>query len=74
MSQLSHEVYNQGSGNVKYAFAEYPSIKIYKESEGSSWGNHLLFGDYIKILDTTIQNGRVKAKSRNTTGWVKLIK
>ncbi|HEX9827457.1 MAG TPA: hypothetical protein VGA80_12740 [Flavobacteriaceae bacterium] len=72
MSQLSNTKYNNGPYNTKYAFAEYPSIKIYKESTGNGWGNHLLFGDYIKITDTNIVNGRVKAKSRNTNGWVKI--
>jgi beta-lactamase superfamily II metal-dependent hydrolase len=71
MSQLSTSKYAV-KGNTNYAFATYPDAKIYKESTGSKWGNHLLFGDYIRILDTTIVNGRVKARSRNTTGWVKV--
>ncbi len=72
MEQLAEDKYNKGSYRKKYAYAEYPSIKIYKSSEGRSWGNHLLFGDYIKILDTTIVNDRVYARSRNTNGWVKV--
>ena len=72
MAELSNTKFNLGSRNTKYVFAEYPSIKVYKESTGSSWGNHLLFGDYIKILDTEIVNNRVYAKSRGTSGWVKV--
>ncbi|WP_435182337.1 ComEC/Rec2 family competence protein [Cellulophaga omnivescoria] len=72
MTHLSEDAYNIGSYKRKYAFAEYPSVKIYKSSDGRSWGNHLLFGDYIKILDTKIVNNRVFARSRNTNGWVKV--
>lgn len=72
MSSLSKNKYNTGVNGNNYSFASYPSVKIYKESAGSKWGNHLLFGDYIKILDTEIINGRVSAKSRNTKGWVKV--
>ena len=70
MAELSPIKYNIGYRQSKYAFAEYPSIKIYKTRTGKSWGNHLLFGDYIKIRDTAIKNGRVLAYSRGTTGWV----
>ena len=72
MTHLSEDLYNKSKYNTKYAFAEFPSIKIYKKSTGSSWGNHLLFGDYIKILQTDIVNNRVLARSRNTRGWVKI--
>lgn len=72
MAELQQSHYNIGKYNTKYTFAEYPSIKIYDNSSGSGWGNHLLFGDYIKIKDTQIVNGRVQAKSRNTDGWVKV--
>ena len=72
MAELQEKFYNLGKYNTKYTFAEYPSIKILKKSTGNSWGNHLLFGDYIKIVDTNIVNGRVKAKSRGTVGLVKV--
>lgn len=55
-----------------YCFASYPSVKIYKKPTGSSWNEHLLFGDYIKILDPEINNKRVYARSRNSNGWVKV--
>lgn len=70
MAQLSRRKYNTDENNINFSFAEYPSIKIYADSTGSVWKNHLLYGDYIKILDTEIKDGRVRAKSRNTTGWV----
>jgi beta-lactamase superfamily II metal-dependent hydrolase len=70
MAELLPSKYNIGYQQVKYAFAEYPSIKVYKSHTGKVWGNHLLFGDYIKIKDTEIKNGRVPAYSRGSTGWV----
>jgi beta-lactamase superfamily II metal-dependent hydrolase len=57
-------------GKVKFAFIDFPSAKIYKETTGSSWYNHLLFGDYVKILDDNIVDGRVYARSRGSNGWV----
>ena len=70
MEQLSKGLYNLGKYKTKYTFAEYPSIKLYKKSMGRSWYNHLLFGDYIKILNTDIIDNRVRVKSRNSYGWV----
>lgn len=71
MAKLSNTRYNR-VGQTMYAFAEFPSAKIYKKSTGSSWGNHLLFGDYVKILNDEIVNNRVYARSRNTNGWMKV--
>ncbi len=72
MSQLDNTHYNQGPNETLYTFAGYPSIKIYKSETGNAWVNHLLFGDYIRIKSLDIVNGRVKAKSRNRNGWVKV--
>jgi len=72
MSHLDNTRYNQGANETLYTFAGYPSIKIYKSETGSAWANHLLFGDYIRIKSLDIVNGRVKAKSRNRNGWVKV--
>lgn len=72
MATLSNTRYNKGGNSIMYAFAGFPSAKIYDSSNGSKWINHLLFGDYVQILDTEITNNRVKAKSRNTTGWIKI--
>lgn len=59
-------------GSKKYSFAGYPSIKIYKKSNGSSWHQHLLFGDFISIRDTGIEHGRVKVRGRNSNGWARV--
>ena len=72
MAELNQSLYNIDNKQNKYSFAEYPSIKIYKKSSGSGWYNHLLFGDYIKIINPNIVNGRVYARSRNNNGWVKV--
>lgn len=73
MKSLPENLYNIGKNNVRFCFAEYPSVKIYNSSEKEAkWSNHLLFGDYIRILNTDIVNNRVYAKSRNTTGWVNI--
>jgi beta-lactamase superfamily II metal-dependent hydrolase len=71
MNQLSENSYNKGPGQTYYAYAGYPSIKIYKKDTGNAWANHLLFGDFIIIKSLDIVNGRVKARSRNKNGWVK---
>lgn len=72
MSQLAESRYNIDKRKTKYAFAEFPSVKLFKSNEGSAWCNHLLYGDYIKILDTSIVTGRVKVRSRNRTGWANI--
>lgn len=71
MSKLSEKKYNKGARNLMYAFAGFPSVKIYKASTGKKWNNHLLFGDYIKILKTDIVDKRVYVSCRNSRGWVK---
>mgnify|MGYP000067750608 CR=1 FL=1 len=70
MAKLSNQLYNEGS--INYCFAEYPSAKIFKKHTGRSWYNHLLFGDYVKILDTNIKNKRVRVRCRGNTGWMKI--
>ncbi len=72
MPVLSSSNFNK-KGSNRFVFANYPSAKIYKKSTGSAWKNHLLFGDYITLnKDLTILNGRVKATSRGSSGWVKV--
>ncbi len=68
MANLDEKKYLK-SGSKNYCFAGYPSIKIYKKSTGSSWYEHLLFGDYIMIRDLEIQNKRIKVRCRNSNGW-----
>ncbi|MEZ4805799.1 MAG: hypothetical protein R2852_10025 [Bacteroidia bacterium] len=70
MPNLPLTQYNT-KGTLKYAFVEYPSAKIYSLSKGGTMKNHLLFGDYVKIMDDKIVDKRVKVRSRNTTGWIK---
>ena len=70
MSKLSTSKFTQ-RGRTKFSFANYPSAKVYKKSTGSSWANHLLFGDYVKVINDEIVDGRVRVRSRNTNGWMK---
>jgi len=70
MATLPPSSYNN-DGKKKYAFIDFPSAKIYKASTGSNWLNHLIFGDYVKILDDNIVDGRVYVRGRNNNGWVK---
>ncbi len=72
MTQLSNNLFNTTARGKYYTFADFPSIKLYKSSTGSSWRNHLLFGDYISITNLDISNNRVKARSRGNNGWVKI--
>jgi beta-lactamase superfamily II metal-dependent hydrolase len=60
--------------NKKYCFAAYPDAKVYKETIGEGWNQHLIFGDYIEILDLEIVNSRVRVRSRNKEGWIKVEK
>lgn len=71
MTKLSTTKFTQ-KGRTKSCFANYPSAKVYKKSTGSSWVNHLLFGDYIKITNDNIVDGRVKVRSRNSNGWMNI--
>jgi len=70
MTQLQEKFYNKKGSSYFFSFATFPSVKIYKESTGGTWKQHLLFGDYIQIKDLEIKNNRVLAKSRNTKGWI----
>lgn len=60
------------TGSKLYCFAGYPSMKIYKKSTGSSWSEHLLFGDFISIRDDEIINKRIKVRCRNSNGWARV--
>lgn len=73
MPQLSGSKY-QSADQVNFCFATYPSAKLHPDPTGSKWNQHLIFGDYIRILDLNIQNNRIKVKSRNTTGWISVDK
>lgn len=74
MPQLSPTKFNAVNGR-NYCFAGYPDAKIWKDENASGtsgWAQHLLFGDYVTIEDLEIKNGRVKVRSRNTKGWIKV--
>lgn len=60
--------------NKKYCFAAYPDAKIFKETTGKGWNQHLIFGDYIEVLDLEVVNDRVRVKSRNKEGWIEVSK
>lgn len=69
MANLDLAVYNTTS--VKnYSFLKFSDSKIYKNEISNTWVQHVIFGDYIKILDTEIQNGRVYVRGRDTNGWI----
>lgn len=73
MAQLSQTKF-QTAGTRNFCFAGYPSAKIHKESTGSGWNQHLIFGDYIQILDLEVKNNRILVKSRNSRGWISVDK
>jgi hypothetical protein len=72
MSQLPSSKYVSNAFDQKYTFVGFPDAKIYKNPTGSDWVQHLLFGDYVVIEDLEIQNNRVRARSRNKKGWIKV--
>lgn len=70
MAQLDTSKYNV-KNNSNYSFAAFPDAKIYPdENEDGKWTQHLLFGDYISIVDLEVVNNHVKVKSRNKLGWI----
>lgn len=72
MPTLSQTRFNT-SGTRNFCFAAYPSAKIWRDETATgdgNWTQHLLFGDFITIIDLEIVNNRVKVRSRNTTGWI----
>ena len=73
MAQLQSKLYRV-VGDKKISFAGYPDAKLFKESAGKEWNQHLIFGDYVEILDPEVTNARVRARSRNKTGWIQISK
>ncbi|MBS9463108.1 hypothetical protein KIM67_11860 [Flagellimonas sp. 389] len=69
MPQLDTSLFNT-EGNRKFTFAGFPDAKILENETSSKWIQHLLFGDYITVMDTEIVNDRVLVNSRNKTGWI----
>ncbi|KQC28872.1 ComEC/Rec2 family competence protein [Flagellimonas eckloniae] len=71
MPQLNTTLFNT-NGSRKFTYAGFPDAKILKSETSSKWEQHLLFGDYITILDTEVVNDRVLVNSRNKTGWIRI--
>ncbi|MEP5615167.1 MAG: hypothetical protein ABJP76_03595, partial [Flavobacteriaceae bacterium] len=64
MPQLNTSLFNI-SGSRKFTYAGFPDAKILKDETSTKWEQHLLFGDYITIIDTEVVNDRVLVNSRN---------
>lgn len=71
MSNLDASLFIE-EGGKKYTFASFPDCKVFKDETSGKWVQHLLFGDYIEIVDLTISNDRVKVKARGETEWVSI--
>ena len=69
MPQLNSALFTT-NGPIKFTFAGFPDAKILKDETSNKWVQHLLFGDFITILDTEVVNNRVQVHSRNKTGWI----
>jgi beta-lactamase superfamily II metal-dependent hydrolase len=52
-------------------FVSKPDVYLRSTSTGGSKKNHLLLGDWLRVLDTTVENGAVRVRCRNTEGWLK---
>lgn len=71
MPQLDAALFNT-NGSRKFTYTGFPDAKILESETSSKWVQHLLFGDYITILDTEVVNDRVLVLSRNKTGWISI--
>ena len=74
MAKLDTSKYVEGVNNYYYTFAEFPDAKVFKDENSKDWVQHLLFGDFIQIVDLEIKNNRVKVKARNNFGWIPVSK
>jgi beta-lactamase superfamily II metal-dependent hydrolase len=70
MAQLDESKYHVDENGYKICYAGYPTTKIFKNSTGTPWNEHLLFGDRIVITDTEIVDNRIKVLCRNSRGWI----
>lgn len=55
----------------KNYFVSKPEVYLRGTSSGGSKKNHLLLGDWLRVLDTSEEHGSVKVRCRNTEGWLK---
>lgn len=54
----------------KSYFVSKPDVYLRSSPGSGSKKNHLLLGDWLRVLDTEEKNGAVKVRCRNTTGWL----
>ena len=52
-------------------FVSKPAVYLRSTSSGGQKKNHLLLGDWLRVLDTTPENGSVKVRCRGNEGWLK---
>lgn len=55
----------------KNYFVSKTDVYLYSLPSKGQKINHLLLGDWLRVLDPKIQNGSVQVRSRNTEGWLK---
>jgi beta-lactamase superfamily II metal-dependent hydrolase len=71
MADLPNNKFVAGNAKVaNHTFVNFPSAKVFSSSKSKDWVQHLLFGDYVQILDLKIVDNRVKVKARNNEGWI----
>ncbi|MCG8605745.1 MBL fold metallo-hydrolase [bacterium] len=54
----------------KNYFVSKPDVYLRSTPGRGSKKNHLLLGDWLRVLDPATQNGSVKVRCRNTEGWL----
>ncbi len=56
----------------KNYFVSKPAVYLRSTSSGGSKKNHLLLGDWLKVLDATPKDGSIKVRCRGDEGWLKI--
>ena len=52
-------------------FVSKPHVYLRSKPSGGEKRNHLLLGDWLRILDLTQRNGAIKVRCRGDKGWLK---
>ena len=55
----------------KSYFVSKPDVYLRSTSSGGSKKNHLLLGDWLRVLDTTPEGGSIKVRCRGDVGWLR---
>lgn len=55
----------------KNYFVSKPDVYLRSNSSGGKKTNHLLLGDWLRVLDTTPKDGSIKVRCRGDDGWLK---